>query len=42
MSNIGDKRVEFVHVDDATCAPKAQESMVIYKNFEEPIETYQG
>ena len=42
MSNIGDKRVEFVHVDDTKCAPKAQESMVIYKNFEDPIETYQG
>ena len=42
MSNIGDKRVEFVHVDDTYCAPMAQESMVIYKNFEEPIESYQG
>ena len=42
MSNIGDKRVEFVHVDDTKCAPTAQESMVIYKNFEQPNETYTG
>jgi len=42
MVQLDDGRVEFAHVEDSSCAPQNQESMAIFKNFEEPVITYQG